>query len=124
LSQINNTPQIHFKQNVQQDKYKYVPKDYMRVAEGMEAQFTNHLLAQMRKTVDSANPVGNAEKIYRSMLDDERSKLMANSTSGLGVKDMVLDQIYPQYKQLNQRQAVQMYNKNLDTNSHKGENNE
>lgn len=96
----------------------------MRVAKGMEAQFTNHLLAQMRKTVDSASPVSNAEKIYKSMLDDERSKLMANSQSGLGVKDMVLDQIYPQYKQLNARQAVQMYNKNLNTNSHKGETNE
>ncbi len=58
------------------------------------------------------------------MLDDERAKLMAKSNSGLGVKDMVLDQIYPQYKRQNQLNAVQMYNKNLNTNSHKGENNE
>ncbi len=124
LSQIKNTPQIHLRQNVQQDKYKNVPKPYMQVAEGMERQFTNHLLTQMRKTVDSSEPESNAEKIYKSMLDDERANLMAKSNSGLGVKDMVLDQIYPQYKRQNQLNAVQMYNKNMNTNSHKGEHNE
>lgn len=124
MSQIKSAPQIHMRRNVvQQDKYKHVPKPYMQVAEGMERQFTNHLLAQMRKTVHSANPESNAERIYKSMLDDERAKLMAQSDSGLGVKDMVLDQIYPQHRRVNPRDAVQMYN-NIKPNSHKGEMNE
>ena len=123
MSQINNAPKIHHRQLVDQkrDKYSNVPKDYMRVAEGMEAQFTNHLLNQMRKTVHSVEPETQAGKMYKSMLDDERSKLMANSNSGLGIKDLVLDQIYPQYKQASNQQAVQMYKQN---NSQQGMNNE
>lgn len=118
MSQIKNTPEIHIRQQVQNDKYKNVPKDYMRVAEGMEAQFTNHLLNEMRKTIHPTTPQTQAEKIYRSMLDDQRSQMMAKSDTGLGIKDMVLDQIYPRYKQRPPQDAVSIYNK---SNSQQGE---
>ena len=109
MSQIESSPNIHYKQNVEQDKYKNVPKPYMRVAEGMEAQFTNHLLGQMRKSINSTEPQSQAEKVYKSMLDDERSQMMAKSDSGLGIKDLVLNQIYPQYKK-QPSQAINAYN--------------
>lgn len=122
MDQVKNQVNIHSRQvNSNQhaaDKYKNVPKDYMRVAEGMERQFTNHLLTQMQKSIDPANPDSQAENIYKSMLNDERAKLMANSNSGLGVKDLVLDQIYPQYKRTPTKQVVQNYQQ---INSHKGE---
>lgn len=123
MDQINNQPNIHFRKvsanQYKADKYKHVPKDYMRVAEGMEAQFTNHLLSQMQKTIDPANPESQAEKIYRSMQNDERAKLMAASQSGIGIKDMVLDQIYPQYKRQPANQVVKNYQQQVI--SHKGE---
>ncbi len=118
MNQVKNNPQIHFRRNVAQDKYKNVPKDYLRVAQGMEAQFTNHLLGEMRKTIHPTNPETQAEKIYKSMLDDERAQMMAKSNSGLGVKDLVLDQIYPQYKNQPSKQALHTYNQ---VNSQKGE---
>ncbi len=122
MNSIKNSPQIHHRRNVVGDKYKNVPKPYLKVAEAMEAQFTNHLLGEMRKTVHSANPETQAEKIYKSMLDDERAQMMANSHSGLGVKDLVLDQIYPQYRQ---KAAVQnAMNTYKQINSQQGENNE
>ena len=49
VNQIKNIPPIR---NQQTDKYKNVPKEYMQVAEGMESQFTNHLLNEMRKSVN------------------------------------------------------------------------
>lgn len=121
MNSINQQPQIHHKHNAQADKYRRVPKDYMNVAEGMERQFTNHLLSQMQKSVDPANPDSQAEIIYKSMLADEHAQVMAKSNSGLGVKDLVLDQIYPQYKKVNKAQGLNIYNQ---INSHKGENNE
>lgn len=98
MSQINNIPTIQM-QKQDADKYKNVPKEYLQVAEGMESQFTNHLLNEMRKSVKA--PGSSAERIYRSMLDAERSKLMAQTNTGLGIKDVVLREIYPNFDKPN-----------------------
>jgi Rod binding domain-containing protein len=72
-------------------------KPYQDVAEGMEANFTSHLLQEMRKTVPKDNPDSSAMDYYNSLLDYERAQLMAKSDSGLGVKKVILDQIVPQH---------------------------
>jgi Rod binding domain-containing protein len=71
-------------------------KPYEEIAEGMEANFTAHMLAEMRKTVPKENPDSSALEYYNSLLDFERAQLMAKSDSGLGVKKIILDQIVPQ----------------------------
>lgn len=113
--EMNNLKQMPY------DKYKYVPADVMEVAEGIESQFTDHLMREMKKS--SGKELGPAENIYHSMLDSERSKMMAKTNTGIGVKDVVIRELYPQFEQKNLNQAkasqVQMYNK---TNSQKGEN--
>ena len=98
----------------QNDKFKNVPKPYMNFVEGMERQFTNHLLKEMRKTVHPTEPETQAEKYYKSIMDDERAKLMAESDTGLGIKEVILDQIYPQYKETPhmKQNAVNAYNSN------------
>ena len=123
MKKVNNSTQIHFPKT-QQDKFKNVPKPYMQVAEGMERQFTNHLLGEMRKTIDKTEARSNAERIYESMLDDERAKLMANSENGLGVKEVVLNQIYPQYKNQHNPQGLRTYQQQNSLISQKGEPNE
>ena len=70
-------------------------KPYEDIAEGMEANFTSHMLAEMRKTVPKENPDSSAMEYYNSLLDYERAQLMAKSDSGLGVKKVILDQIVP-----------------------------
>lgn len=102
------------------DKYKYVPKEVMEVAEGIESQFTDHLMREMKKS--SGKELGPAENIYHSMLDSERSKMMAKTNTGIGVKDVVIRELYPQFEQKNLHKApaeqVNMYKK---INSQKGE---
>jgi len=122
VSQINNIPPIQMPKH-DPDKYKNVPKEYLQVAEGMESQFTNHLLNEMRKSVKA--PSGPAEGIYRSMLDAERSKLMAQTNTGLGIKDVVLREIYPNFDKPNLGN-VKMYKDINAQNVHstQGENNE
>lgn len=115
MSQVKTNPQIHqprFEQNRQHDKYKNVPKPYMKVAESYEKMFANHLLSQMNNSVDTAEPQSQATQIYKGMLNDERAQIMAESKHALGIKDLVLDEIYPHYKRQNvnnNHQAVQMY---------------
>src|SRR6478609_5322992 len=72
-------------------------KPYEDIAEGMEANFTSHMLAEMRKTVPKETPDSSAMEYYNSLLDYERAQLMAKSDSGLGVKKVILDQIVPQH---------------------------
>jgi Rod binding domain-containing protein len=72
-------------------------KPFEDVAEGMEANFTAHMLAEMRKSVPKETPDTPAMDYYNSLLDSERAQLMAKSESGLGVKKIILDQIVPQH---------------------------
>jgi Rod binding domain-containing protein len=71
-------------------------KPFEDIAEGMESNFTSHMLAEMRKTVNKESPDSSAMEYYNSLLDYERAQLMAKSDSGLGVKKVILDQIVPQ----------------------------
>jgi Rod binding domain-containing protein len=70
-------------------------KPFEEIAEGMEANFTSHMLAEMRKTIPKETPDSSAMEYYNSLLDSERSQLMAQSDSGLGIKKVILDQIVP-----------------------------
>ena len=72
-------------------------KPYEEIAEGMEASFTSHMLSEMRKTIPKETPDSSAMEYYNSLLDYERSQLMAKSDSGLGVKKIILDQIVPNH---------------------------
>lgn len=71
-------------------------KPYEEIAEGMEANFSAHMLAEMRKTIPKESPDSSAMEYYNSLLDYERAQLMAQSDSGLGIKKVILDQIVPQ----------------------------
>ncbi len=70
-------------------------KPYVEVAEGMETQFTNHLIEQMRRTVPRETELSSAESYYESLIDNERAKTMAQSDTGLGLKNVILEQIVP-----------------------------
>ena len=71
-------------------------KPFEDIAEGMEANFTSHMLAEMRKTIPKESPDSSSMDYYNSLLDFERAQLMAKSDSGLGIKKVILDQIVPQ----------------------------
>jgi Rod binding domain-containing protein len=72
-------------------------KPFEEIAEGMEANFTSHMLAEMRKTIPKEEADSSAMEYYNSLMDYERAQLMAKSDSGLGVKKVILDQIVPQH---------------------------
>lgn len=96
---VKNFPnnQDFSKQNISKNKYVGVPKEYLKIAEGMEAQYINHMLNELNKTIIQENPDSAAEQYYKSLINSERAEIMAKSENGIGLKDLILDQIYPQH---------------------------
>lgn len=84
-----------FKALPAQNKTTNPVRPYEEIAEGMESNFTSHMLAEMRKTIPKETPDSSAMEYYNSLMDYERAQLMAKSDSGLGVKKVILDQIVP-----------------------------
>lgn len=91
------------------DKFAGIPKEFIEVAESMEAQFADHLLQQMKKTVSKENPDSSAVNYYNSLMDSERAKLMSKGEHSLGLKEIILDQIYPEHLRNKNNHAVKMY---------------
>lgn len=106
---------INNKINIQKtnDKYRYVPKKFIEVAESLEGQFINHMLKQMETTIGSKQG-STAENYYKDLQTTERAKIMAKKSEDGGLKDLILNQIYPE----NYRNE-QMYNAIMKTNSRK-----
>ncbi len=73
--------------------YEYVPKPYLEMAEGMESQFTEMMYKEMEKTTGKEEG-STAEDYYNSLLNEQRSKT-ASAEDGIGIKKMILDQMYP-----------------------------
>ena len=88
-----------------------VPSAYREVAQGLEAQFIELMLQEMEKTIQHSS-TNQASEFYRSMLNTERSKLMAEHGGGMGIAQMILNQIYPSARptpQPNLNAAIKIY---------------
>ena len=85
----------HQRKNISDD-HKFIPKDYKELAGNMESQFAKLMLDQMNNTVDrSEGENDSATNIYRDLLTNEQADLLSKNNDGLGLQDIVLDQIYP-----------------------------
>jgi Rod binding domain-containing protein len=78
------------------ENLKYVPSAYKKVAGDLESQFNEFMLEQMSRTVDHNEEASTAESYYDNLLTSERAKTMSSSDKGIGLKKIILDQIYPQ----------------------------
>lgn len=86
---------------------EYIPKEFKNVAQGMEEQFLRFLIEQMKKSIDREKPEGSAMNYYNSVLDQERAKTMSKTNEGLGIQQLILDQIYP--RQYRNKENYQLY---------------
>lgn len=72
-------------------------KQLEEVATGIEEQFANLLIQEMKKSVDKTEEGSSAMKIYESYLDQEYARVMANQKT-LGLSDIVVEQLAPSLK--------------------------
>lgn len=70
-------------------------KKLREACQEMEAVYVNQLLRQMRATVPKSGLLEESagSAIYREMLDEEYSKLIAKSPSSLGIAEMLHKQL-------------------------------
>jgi Rod binding domain-containing protein len=123
--QINQKHKASNRFNVNRKKTLTVEearKPFEKVAEGMETQFVNHMLNQMRKTVPQDKPDSNEVSYYKSLMDYEVSKAMASDPrGGIGIKKMVLEEILPHHLKENRKTnlaKMNPYKKGLEEISH------
>lgn len=73
----------------------YIPKEFKQVATSMEKQFIEHMLEQMEKTTGKPED-STANNYYKSLQRNERSEIISNLSDEGSLKELILDQIYPQ----------------------------
>ena len=102
------------KTNYADDRLEYVPDEYKKVAKGMETQFLEFMIGQMKKTVDHAEEPSSARNYYESLVTHERAKTMSERNDGKGIKKLILDQIYP--RKFRNKHAFQAYTQRQNAN--------
>ena len=78
-----------------QSDLEYVPRPYKDIAGGYETQFLKLMIDQMKKTVPENEQESTASEFYDDLLSGERAKIMAKQNEGMGLQELILDQIYP-----------------------------
>ena len=78
---------------VEQER-RHIPDAYKKVAQGMEQQFVEFMINEMEKTSGKTDS-SMAGNYYKSLLNTERVKTMTEVNGGMGLQEMILDQIYP-----------------------------
>ena len=107
-----NQIQSHKNQKEQQarkisDPHQNIPDDYKKVAKGLEQQFVKYMIEQMQKTIGNEKD-STALNYYKELTQNEQAKTMTESKNGMGIQDLILDEIYP--KKFRNPEAVQAYN--------------
>jgi len=72
------------------------------IAKGMEENFSNMLVKEMRKSIDEAEEQSSAMDVYQSYLDQEYSRIMAEQEK-LGVGEIIKNNLGKKLYQSQQR---------------------
>jgi len=104
-------------QNKNSPSREFIPEPFVEVAQGMERQFAEFMVQEMQKTIgDSDGSTG--MDYYKSLLSSEYADALTKNGNGMGIQDLILDQIYPKnmrseiaYNHYKQQQAQVMGNK-------------
>ncbi len=76
-------------------------KELRKVSQDFESLFLKKLFDEMDKTVNREGSLfsgGNAEEIFRGMLNDERAKSISKS-GGIGLADLIYKQLSAEVKE-------------------------
>ncbi len=90
------------------DQKKYIPKKYKEFAQGMEQQFAKYMVQQMNKNSGQSQEMNTANSYYKDLLTNEHTKALTETNNGLGIQDLILDDVYP--KKFRNEAAFNAYN--------------
>lgn len=81
----------------------YIPEDFKNFAEGQEKVFAQFLLKEFHKSIPKNTDNSTAGGIYESWMIDEQSDALSKSKDGIGIKDLILEEIYPREQRTKMR---------------------
>ena len=93
-------------QNRPVEKDENIPKPYRNIASGMERQFLEYMLEKMKATI-SEEEQSTSQNYYNTLQTSEQAKAIAENDEGLGIQELILNQIYPKSR----RNALNQYSK-------------
>ena len=93
------------------EKKKYIPGEVKEFARGFEEQFAELMLKEMNKAVGSSAG-GTANNYYKSLMQKEQATRLTKNGGGLGIQDMILDDVYPERKRTKAHYQAYLDNKN------------
>ena len=107
MESVNNN-QKFYRHKVTNDKAlpenrHFVPDEMNKVAESYEKQFAQFLLKEFYKSVPKQEKESTAGNIYESWMIGEQSDAISKNEDGLGIKNLILEEVYPR-KYRNQAQ--------------------
>lgn len=94
------------------DGKEYIPENYKDFAQGLEKQLANVMVNEMTKSIARANGESTAMNYYNGLLNDKRSDGLTTNNGGLGLQDLILDQVYPKKFRNKQAYDQQMKHQN------------
>jgi Rod binding domain-containing protein len=113
---INSELQQIMRNNNSSSK-EFIPEPFLEVAQGMEKQFAEFMVQEMQKTIGDSD-VSTGMDYYKSLLSSEYADALSKNENGLGIQDLILNQIYPKnmrselaYNHYKQQQAQSLGNK-------------
>lgn len=117
---IEKVSPIPIKKTAQTNKKsdsKFIPDPYKKVASSMETQFLNFMISKMKNSINKNNPESSAIEYYNGLINKERSNIMAKNNGGLGIQQLILNQIYPPH--LRNKASYEYFMKNMQPNTNK-----
>lgn len=73
----------------------FIPDEMKKVAESYEKQFAQFLLKEFHKSIPKSQDESTAGNIYESWMINEQSDAISKNDKGIGIKDLILEEIYP-----------------------------
>lgn len=102
------------KKSVAGQDRRFIPEPYVEVAKSMEQQFAEFMLSEMQKTTGEEIDGAGAD-FYKGMMNTQHAEQIVNSDNGLGIQNVILDQIYP--KHLRSEMAYNGYKQQVEAQS-------
>gem|GEM_PF-5092557 len=92
---IHHSPEFSRTSQISQKK----ESPFKKIGQELESQFVEYLLKEMEKTADNSDEQESPEKsYYQSLLRSQRAQLLSEHQGGLGLGDLIAEQLEQTYK--------------------------
>lgn len=106
-------PSLDLQKNIlKKNDFSKIPEPYVDVAKKMETEFAKMMIDKMKSSMGKTENADSAQDFYDSLMTQEQAETLTKR-EGLGVAQMILDQIYPVSKRTDQNMQAYLQSAGL-----------